>query len=256
MTTRFRSIVTESDFSQYADPSFKNNKVAEAPTIAANSWAWNDTYKAAHVNDVSVKGSFSIPIGFLKMGDVITLSCEFMNVSGVKGKIAVDGIPTGNAFTFQSEKSGSFEYLETSFIIQEDKSYNALFGIFTADVGEYYVRNCTIKIDSKYDDRHVEWFSATLQNDWTGDLLCARFPNGMCAIKGELTAGVVTGLTIIAGIPAGYIPDYGMHVPTYLTNGNQSEGLILNESGLLRVYNSSSLSTGQKLRFNVVYVGK
>lgn len=160
---RLKSIVTETDFQAFASATL--GKVTDGTTIAANSWSWNATYKAAHVNDSSAsptKGCFTLPLGFLKMGDRVTFTCEFYNVSGVKGKIALDK-SAGNAFIIQGVDSGRFENLGTTFIIEQDEDYTVVFGVFTADIGEYYVRNCTVNIESIY--------SPPVDNDLVPDTL-------------------------------------------------------------------------------------
>lgn len=143
---------SERNFQDFLNPGIKNNKVIESGTIAANSWAWNNTYKACHINgtSASVKETVEIPLGYFKVGDVITLSAEFMNISGTKGKIALDytGDVSGNAFIIQTALQNEFEPLEITHVVKNEGTYTALFGIFTGDVGEFYVRNCLAKYES------------------------------------------------------------------------------------------------------------
>lgn len=152
-----KSIITENDFASYVTSGFA--KVTENTTIAADSWAWSDTLKAAHLNDANaaLKGCFTIPVGFLKVGDKIRIQAEIMNVSGIKAKIALDfnttnkyGTPGSNVFIISSEKTGEFEIVNGECVVSTDGYYAAIFGVFTADIGEYYIRNCKVEADTKY----------------------------------------------------------------------------------------------------------
>ena len=156
---RLKSIITEKDFITYAPTGLA--KVADATTIAANSYAWNDTLKAIHVNDASagVIGYFRLPVGFLKSGDIVTISADFKNVSGVKGKIALDysttsilGYGTGTLKQTSSvnDGTGGFETIELTFAVASDGYYSVPFGTTTADIGEFYMRNCVVKCKTNY----------------------------------------------------------------------------------------------------------
>lgn len=149
-----RTCSTEKNFQDFLNNGIKANKVAEATTIAANSWAWNNTYKACHINGTSagVKETIEMPLGYFKVGDIINLSAEFMNISGVKGKIALDyaGDVSGNAFIVQTALTNEFENLGVTHAVKYEGYYTALFGIFTADIGEFYVRNCVARCESSY----------------------------------------------------------------------------------------------------------
>lgn len=154
---RINSIITENDFIAYAPPA---TKVAESPTLVADSYAWNDTLKAIHVNDASASklGAFRTPIGFLKVGDVVTISAEFKNISGAKARLALDysltaaaGFGSGTYLTYPSLNNGEgFEKVEIKYTIVKDAYYSAIFGALTADISEYYMRNCVVKCESIY----------------------------------------------------------------------------------------------------------
>lgn len=157
---RLKSIITENDFVAYA-PAL--TKVVEEVTIAATSYAWNDNLKAIHVNDSSaaVAGYFRLPIGFLKSGDIVTIAAEFKNVSGAKGKMALDYSPTsilgyGTGTLKQTSSvndgTGGFETIELTFAVASDGYYSVPFGIITADIGEFYMRNCIVKYATSYND--------------------------------------------------------------------------------------------------------
>lgn len=167
---KVRSIITEDNFKNMLLASLASAKVAESPTIAANSWAWNDTYKAAHINDASasLKGVAEINLGFIKAGDEIRLSSEFFNVSGTRAKMYLDVYDndiytTGlsNAVIYQSSKTGEFEENTIAFIARKDGYYKAGFGLVTADIGEFYMRNCFVEIDSVVDVKTTNYKQAT-----------------------------------------------------------------------------------------------
>ena len=153
---------SEKNFQHYLHTSIRANKVNEGTTIANDSWSWNSQYRAARINDAStsVKGTVELNLGFLKVGDIIKLKTEVMNVGGVKAKIAIDlsnepSVLVGssgfaNALIMSSSKTSEFETVEISFVVRTDAYYNILFGTFTADIGEFYIRNCVASSDSVF----------------------------------------------------------------------------------------------------------
>lgn len=128
-------------------------------TIPDNSLAWNINFKAFRTNDATNSSSacIQIPIGYLNLGDKVELEAEFKNVSGTKGKIALDVFPDTtylnltNIGTISSTSSdGQFEHLKVTFIVTTEGYGRANFGIFTADIGDFYVRNVKVKTNSIY----------------------------------------------------------------------------------------------------------
>lgn len=151
---RFKSITLENDFNNTIHTQILANKVSE-DSVVVNSWAWNDAYKAAHISvDATRKGTTEIALGYLKIGDLVTLRCEVMNVSGVRAKLALDRSLTdptgagGSLFQTQSSKNGVFESMEFKAVIYQDGYYRMTAGLFTADAGEFYVRNCVAEVES------------------------------------------------------------------------------------------------------------
>lgn len=153
-----KSIVSENDFNVYIGGGFA--KVTDTSTLANNSWSYSPLYKAARINDssASLKGCFTLRLGYLKKGDSIKFSAEFLNITGVKGKLGLDysltnpsGFGTGFVFAMSSIKSdGQFEVVELDTLIDIDAYYSLVIGMFTADIGDFYVRNVVVDIDSKY----------------------------------------------------------------------------------------------------------
>ena len=126
-------------------------ETAEGATIPADTYAWSSAYKALRINDVTKKGAISVGnFPKLKIGDTVKINAEVLNVSGVKAKIAIDyagGV--GNLFILQSEKIGEFEKIGGEFVITKENSFAVLVGVFTADVGDFYIRNVEIEVVNK-----------------------------------------------------------------------------------------------------------
>jgi hypothetical protein len=128
-------------------------EVSESTPIADNTYAWNETYKALHIRDASasLKGAVNVQLGKANIGDVIQIEMEVMNIDQY-AKIAIDytGDSSGNLFILESTKQNEFEKIGGSFIVTEDNSIlTGVFGIYTADSGEYYIRNININVNKK-----------------------------------------------------------------------------------------------------------
>lgn len=129
-------------------------EATEATNIPANSYSWNEAYRALRINDASasLKGSLTIRnFEDARVGDVVEFKAEIMNVSGVKGKIAIDYDDASNLVVLQSEKIGEFESVGGKFVVTKDKKLVGVIGVFTEDIGDFYVRNVEIKINGKED---------------------------------------------------------------------------------------------------------
>ena len=127
-------------------------ETTESTTLPSNTYAWNTTYKALHVNDAStsLKGAISCYLSKGSIGDVIELEMEVMNVSGSTFKVAIDGNETGGLFILESVKSGEFETIGGRFVVTKDNELlSAELGVYTSDIGEYYIRNINIKVSKK-----------------------------------------------------------------------------------------------------------
>lgn len=138
------------DFLQF---SLIKNIVTDSTTITNNSCSYNNNYDAFRINDSSgtTKGAIEIPLGILYVGDIVTVTAEVMNVSGVKSKVALDVITPSvtNIGMLQSEKSGYFETISCSFMCtKNNQEYKVVLGTFLTDIGDYYVRNVSIEIET------------------------------------------------------------------------------------------------------------
>lgn len=152
MINRYRSVVAETDFVKYADPSIANNKVTEDTTIALNKWAWNDTMKAVHMNmSDSVGGAFIVPLGFLKAGDVIRAKFEAYNITGYKSEIVLINASNVVITRIQSTTYGSFEDVQLDWIISTDGNYKIRFGGYYG-TEHCYLRNCIVEMETIYDE--------------------------------------------------------------------------------------------------------
>ncbi|GKX65654.1 hypothetical protein [Inconstantimicrobium mannanitabidum] len=151
------SVYTADDFLKYVNKNWAYAKsyANDQTTISANSLAWNTNYKAFRTNDATSSSSacIQIPIGYLRVGDRVELEAEFKNVSGTKAKIALDIFPDttytagmNNVFVLNSTYTdGQFEHIKVTVICTYEGYGVADFGVFTADVGDFYVRNVRIK---------------------------------------------------------------------------------------------------------------
>lgn len=214
---RLKSIITENDFIAYAPAAL--TKVDEHPTIADNSYSWT-TLKAVHVNDASaaVVGYFRLPLGFLKSGDVVTISAEFWNVGGDKPRISLDYstsavVGTGTTLSYVLSLNSittGFETIEITRQIVTDAYYSVVFGTVTSEIGEFYMRNCVAKCESNYNtdtknykraSRHyflnVTGGNATVNNNYCLDTATCTIdsPNKKILLVHDLPFGQGPALT-------------------------------------------------------------
>jgi hypothetical protein len=188
----------------YLKTPFSTNIVTDDVTIADNSVAFNDTYKALRINDASAanKGALEIPIGFLNIGDRINIEVEVMNVSGVKAKIAIDLFNTidmtdvsyPNLGIVQSEKTGEFETLCANFISTKNMYGRLAVGVFTGDIGDIYIRNIKVTVSSANEKpKFVERIkSYTLVGSASGFKNDANYSDEKCTVDVTSTQITVT----------------------------------------------------------------
>ena len=135
----FKTLMADSVFTQ----------TTEATTLPNNTYAYNDTYKALRINDSSAtnKGSIHVALGTLSIGDSVEVRLDVMNVSGVKAKIVIDAPLGAQIALVQSEKYGEFETIGGKFVIISDNKATLVVGLFTADIGDFYIRNIKIIVN-------------------------------------------------------------------------------------------------------------
>lgn len=143
---KYVQLKTKDDF--YAFSKIKN-LVTDSSTIPSNSCSYNTTYSAFRINDSSniVKGAIEVPLGKLYIGDIVRITAEVYNISGVKAKIALDG-EGGNIGILQTSKTNEFEKISSGFVCTRNENYTAVLGVWTADIGDYYIRNVSIEVDT------------------------------------------------------------------------------------------------------------
>lgn len=106
-------------------------------------------------NSSTHKGCLTIPVGYLLSGDVVEVECELMAVDGVKPKIALDifskesldptsSIASGNEIISPCETTKMFELVKVKLLNKRAGYGKIVIGLFTADTGEYRIRNVII----------------------------------------------------------------------------------------------------------------
>lgn len=103
-------------------------------------------------------------------------------------------------------------------------------------------------------DYQPSWITATLQNGWTGTLKYRKSNAGQLEIQGDITAGTITGLTIISNLPLGFRPTQNTVIPVIMMpDGNtNSRMLYMATNGDFKVPNGSNLIASQKIRFSAI----
>lgn len=97
-------------------------------------------------------------------------------------------------------------------------------------------------------------FKQGLMNGWTGDLNVRKNSIGQVELSGNLTAGQVTGLTMIATLPEGHRPLVSTPIQLVESvNGKYvSDGLYVNSGGSIYVPANTTLKTGTKYSFAII----
>jgi hypothetical protein len=149
MDRRYYCLSSKVDFDN-AQPT-RISYVAGEP--AGGQWTFDSTTGITKFN-ANNGGYFRVRIGAMNIGDIINVSMEVYNISGVKAKSGVDfatvnygGGGAGSTGFIQSQKIGEWEILKGAFIVSADNPYTTLtLGIYGAEVGNFYVRNVSIEV--------------------------------------------------------------------------------------------------------------
>lgn len=146
MNKRFYSITTEKEADIYINSTIKTGKVAEAGSIASDKYAYSANL-GTHINSSATTiGTLEVPLGYYKQGDSIKLGADFYSISGVKPKLMLQFSATagsgigGAVVTYQADLAGEVQSLEYTHTVGTDGFYRAVYGVITADVGEFYIR--------------------------------------------------------------------------------------------------------------------
>ena len=144
--------VTFNDYFAYAHT---RNISTDGETIANNTVAWSEGYRAFRINDAStsVTGALIRPIGWRASGDVVTIRAEVMNLSGTAAKISLesDTAYSGSKTIgrLQTARQGEFEWIEATLTCPIEANYSVYVGLFSTDIGDFYVRNITVSVNAQ-----------------------------------------------------------------------------------------------------------
>lgn len=148
----YTSCITEQEFVAYSDPAFTYQPVSyigSDENLTDDSWGWNENF-GAHVRTTTAtkKGSFTIRVGYLKKGDIVRASGEFLKVSGNNPRITILNTDTERVRHYYSNGLNSFETLDIEMVAFEDGNYQIVFGTVTSEIAEFYVRNIKINLNA------------------------------------------------------------------------------------------------------------
>lgn len=129
--------------------------------IYPDAFTFNETTGIITVNSTSAKPGYLLEtLESLTVGDIIEVTGEFRCLSGTLPKVDFDEY--NSATTYQSmeyvqiKKNGEWETLKARYIFRDLKGHKKLrcvIGLWTADSGEYEMRNVRILVKSK---RNIE----------------------------------------------------------------------------------------------------
>lgn len=218
--------------------------------IASNSYSYNSNYRALRVNDASTstKGALSIPLGYLNAGDIVNIESEIFNISGAKVKFAIDyyltanmeASPTnilGTSDIYQTLISGNFNYEKVSITSPVSGFAKLVIGVFTSDIGDFYVRNIKIKME-KPNKNFERIIKTNRMYTFSGTTLATDFSFDTCTAS--IDSLNPKSLIITHDKPFTCIQKRGLSV--IKTNGNDTVGKTL------ELRSSSETSTDLKIR--------
>lgn len=127
---------------------------ASSGSLTWNQYYYNTTYGALQVkSDSSHKGALTIKVGYVTKGTKIKVKAEIYSLNGVMPKITVDyhtiaqckkNYWKGSSDTYQMNERGKFVPIELDITNDYEGYAKVVIGLFTADSGEYYVRNVIV----------------------------------------------------------------------------------------------------------------
>ncbi len=129
--------------------------------IYPDAFTFYPTQGIIHViSNAGTSGYLSDTFDNLELGDVVEVSCEMLSLSGTMPRISFDeynsvgGNPndyTGTEFT-QLINRGQWETFKTRYVVRDlkgTKKIRCVIGLWTADSGEYQMRNLRISVKTK-----------------------------------------------------------------------------------------------------------
>lgn len=175
----FKSILSEEDFKSVmsAHPTF-----TETPPNN-DEWTYLDTEQAVHINTPSGREGYALtPLGKVYAGDTVELSAEFLTISGMKPRIAVEWYSDENyslnRTTVFISSDNDNEYRKTSFTytVMSDGYIRATYGVWTNHTGEFKMRKLLSKINTikTTTKKEFEIRKATIWNDTGGSTFTVK----------------------------------------------------------------------------------
>lgn len=150
---KFYSFITKEQFQEGINATWEPARPTYTDsTPTGNEWTYNSTLQCMHMKNIdTTKVGYCVQdFGELRVGDIIEVVAEVYSISGVKPKIAIDArLNTQwiNKAHIQADKTKEWEVIRLKYIVQDNKiDHKATIGIWTADIGEFYVRNIRIEV--------------------------------------------------------------------------------------------------------------
>lgn len=151
----FYGFITKEHFQEgiNAIPNANSRPTYTDSTPTGNEWTYNSTLQCMHMKNIdTTKVGYCVQeFGELRVGDIIEVVAEVYSISGVKPKIAIDARLDAqywtNKATIQADKTEEWEVIKLKYVVQDNKiDHRATIGIWSADIGEFYVRNIRIEV--------------------------------------------------------------------------------------------------------------
>lgn len=127
-------------------------------SVTDNYFDYSSPLSAIEINVGNTKrGYVAIPLGYLYAGTSVTMSAEFMNISGEKARISLDEIPNNNSLepsniVYKSSVGiNSFNTNRLIATIPKDGYYWVTYGVWLTHISNFFVRNVYIDVDIPID---------------------------------------------------------------------------------------------------------
>lgn len=124
---------------------------------ASNQWTYDATMKAVKAN--ADRGYFRFYLGQVAFGDKINIKADVYNISGIKTHASVDFSDTSYNFSetkgtsglYNTSKLEDWEQININYVADMDSLYTSVvIGLSTGKVGQYYLKNVVITVQSVY----------------------------------------------------------------------------------------------------------
>ena len=212
----YKQLNTKNDFLNHISKGgleIKNNFVVDAEQIAENSCSFNDTYKAFRINDQSnsLKGCFAVRLGYVLPGDVVEMEAEVYNISGQGCTFAGD-IFSNDAYTtlktstlqYATPTSEGFQKVKVKMTVENDGWFESNVGVYTGAVGDYYIRNLLIKLETKrssFEGSKKTTRAYKIKGSERGFVVDSTFGSDTATVERQDHGGGITSLKITHSVP-------------------------------------------------------